>query len=721
MALRVRILLIVAAGLLLTTLALTTTGWIREQLLQERLASMAHTAQSSLWAEMLAAEDQQLDLRLDKLSLDNEFLQAARNSDKRALEKALIHLDLYPGLGQAVELVAILHPGQDPISLGLSLPQPLLDAASLDQVLTGEAVSGLRLGSNADAGKSVNNSASDSATGSATATVLSARLLPGNTEPVIAIVGRRAQHALNRLNERTGAASSLVDLRGQLLGTTNAELWKTTSHLVAPRLAQYFEHAVGEQIYAVNSTPINDLIGHDIGTLVTLSNATEEASSIAFLRHLTLGITVLLIATGLIGLYWYLGRSFAPLERAISALQALARGDTSVRLLHTRNDEIGRIAQAVATFRRNAQELARNRHQRERVRRRQERLIHTQLQQLAAATDMTSREEVMQLLNSTTPAAGSNHQAEDEQLRQLAAVMADLSQRIIDQHQRLTSMVVELREALVTKTRLAGLQQELQIASEVQRSILPQQLPEDARLQLHSHITPAREVGGDFYDYFMLDDEHLGLVIADVSGKGVPAALFMAITRTLLKATAMFVTAPSPCMRRLNDLLAAENEQMMFVTVFYGVLHLPTGQLRYVNAGHNPPYLLSANGDMQAVARTGGVAVAVSEDFVYKEGFLQLQPGDRLFLFTDGVTEAFNAQDEAFGEQRLEPILHNLAQTQAGPEEMTESVLKQVHLFENGAPQADDITCMSLLFCGSEARACGHSFEVAKVTGRSPV
>ena len=262
-------------------------------------------------------------------------------------------------------------------------------------------------------------------------------------------------------------------------------------------------------------------------------------------------------------------------------------------------------------------------------------------------------------------------------------------------------MVVELREALVTKTRLAGLEQELQIAAQVQLSILPRQLPDDPRVQLHCHITPAREVGGDFYDYFAIDAEHLGFVMADVSGKGVPAALFMAITRTLLKATALFVASPPLCIRKLNDLLARENEQMMFVTIFYGVLHLPSGQVHYVNAGHNPPYWLRGDASVQAVARTGGMAVAISEDFPYREGTLTLAPGEMLFLYTDGITEAFNPDAQEYGDARLASVLQGLNQRPTTPADICNAVLADVHQFERGAPQADDMTCMGLRYRGS--------------------
>ena len=681
MTLRLRIISIVAAGLLLTTLALLGFGWIREQLQQERIATLAQQAQESLWEQILVAEEHDMDTALDRLTTLPAFVSAARPQDSKALEKTLIAQNLVPGDGQLLQLLAVLRPGREAMSLGQPGPLPLLDSSSFEQLFSGEEINGLRLGSGN------------------LAMLLSARLVPGDGEPVLVVAGRNLSGALQRLSQRGQLQASLLDLRGTLLATTSDELWRPMAPLISPRQQQYFEAPIGAKIYSVTSHQVRDLARHEVGTLVTLKDDSRQVLASRFLARLAAGVTLFLIAVGLLGLSWYLRRSFQPLDQAIAALQALATGDTSVQLSHPRNDEIGRIAKAVTRFRHSAQELARTRSQRERVRRRQEQLIHQQLQQLADATDMTSREEVLQLLQS-----GDATQSDDSQLRQLALVMSDLTRRIAEQHKSLSSMVVELREALVTKTRLAGLEQELQIAAEVQRSILPQNMPTDPRLQLHCHITPAREVGGDFYDYFWLDSEHLGLVIADVSGKGVPAALFMAITRTLLKSTAAFVMSPSSCMRRLNDLLAAENEQMMFVTVFYGVLHLPSGQLRYVNAGHNPPYLLPAQpGDAEPVrtlARTGGVAVAVSEEFVYQEAVLQLQTGDRIFLFTDGVTEAFNHQQQEYGEQRLLATLREKATAHPDPESLTHAVLQSVHAFEDGAPQADDITCVSLLYLG---------------------
>ena len=684
MLLRTRITLIVALGLLLIVLGLGSAGLLREQLLQQRLAATALAGQTSLWGEMLAAEDRLLDQGLDRLLADGPFLLAARQRDRAALEKFLHTADLLPGPAQPLALVALVSARQETMAWGLVPTRPLLDSVSLDRATSGELVGGLRLSA------------------SSKPLVLATRVLPqqGTDGPVVLVLGRHALHTLKRFGSRTGASVNLLDLRGNLIASTDAALWQRTPVQVSPRTAQHGQQQADGRTYILNSIPVTDLASHAAGALVTLDEQSADADASRFLGRIALGGTLALVLAVLLGLNFYLGRSFRPLDRAITALQALARGDASVRLQHTGDDEIGRIAQAVVAFRRNAQELTAGRALRERVRRRQERLIQRKLQHLADATDMTSREEVLGLLNTTGTQADSPAHGDQELLRQLAAVMGDLTQRLIQQHQSLSSMVAELREALVTKIRLASLEQELQIAAQVQLSILPRQLPADRRVQLHCHITPAREVGGDFYDYFEIDAEHLGFVMADVSGKGIPAAFFMAITRTLLKATALFVATPTLCIRKLNDLLANENEQMMFVTIFYGVLHLPTGQVVYVNAGHNPPYLLRADGAVQEVPRTGGMAVAVNEGFPYSEGALNLAPGEMLFLYTDGITEAFDPDAQEYGDARLKSVLQGLHGSPLTPAEVCDAVLSDVHQFERGAPQADDITCMALRYKG---------------------
>lgn len=665
MLLRTRITGIVAGALLLTVLGLLGGSLLREQVLRQRLAESAQVAQAAQWAEALAAEDQWLDQSIDRLLLAPRVLQAMHQGEPQALQGTGLAL----GAGQPLALVALLDASGVPRVWGQAPGGVLLDADSLERASVGDTVEGLRL------------------LGDGRALVLSMRRLTHQGQNSVLVLARDVSHALAHMAERTGAALTLLDLHGRLLHTTDAALWREVATRVAQRGAQYAELELNGRSYAASGVPVHDLAGHAAGTLLMLSDQTQAAGASRFLGRLALGGTALLVLAVLLGLNAYLRRSLRPLERSIDALQALAQGDASVQLPYSGHDEIGRIARAVATFRRNAQDLAATRALRERVRRRQERLLRSKLELLAEATQQ--------------PLVLAGGHSDEEQLRQLAGVMNELSGRLIAQHRQLTGMVEELREALVTKTRLAGLEQELQIAAQVQLSILPREAPRDARVQLHCHITPAREVGGDFYDYFFIDDRHLGFVIADVSGKGVPAALFMTITRTLLKATAQFVAEPTQCVAQLNDLLAAENEQMMFVTLFYGVLQLDSGQLRYVNAGHNPPYLLRTDGSAAMLPRTGGIAVAVSEDFPYRHGSVELRAGDQIFLYTDGVTEAFDPDGQEYGDQRLAQALGAaLADTDRAPARIVAQVLADVHAFERGAPQADDITCVALRYLG---------------------
>jgi sigma-B regulation protein RsbU (phosphoserine phosphatase) len=194
----------------------------------------------------------------------------------------------------------------------------------------------------------------------------------------------------------------------------------------------------------------------------------------------------------------------------------------------------------------------------------------------------------------------------------------------------------------------------------------------------------------------MIDAEHLAVVVADVSGKGVPAAFFMAISRTLLKSSALHLRTPGATVQVLNDQLCADNEQMMFVTVFYGVLHLPSGRFDYVNAGHNPPVWLHG-GAAEFFPRGRSMALAVLEGQEFIEGSAQFAPGDTLVLYTDGVTEATNNEGVLMGDQALLAALSGAAVDAA---RLPEHVVQAVRAFENGAAQADDITVVALTYRG---------------------
>jgi sigma-B regulation protein RsbU (phosphoserine phosphatase) len=261
-----------------------------------------------------------------------------------------------------------------------------------------------------------------------------------------------------------------------------------------------------------------------------------------------------------------------------------------------------------------------------------------------------------------------------------------------------------LKLAVQEHDQLVSIRHELDIASEIQQSILPRTFPpfpERRDFEIFAEMIPAREVGGDFYDFFLIDDERLALVIGDVSGKGVPAALFMAVTRTLLKSTALAGLAPAECLRRVNNLLCADNDSEMFVTVFYGVMNTRTGVLTYSNGGHNPPYLLRSDGRAELLAGTGDMVLAALENNAYHEKIATLVAGDGVFLYSDGITEAMDDAGALFSDQRLAAFLG--ATNGASPEQLIRRVVENVKQYSGEAPQSDDITALAIRYLGTGA------------------
>jgi phosphoserine phosphatase RsbU/P len=245
------------------------------------------------------------------------------------------------------------------------------------------------------------------------------------------------------------------------------------------------------------------------------------------------------------------------------------------------------------------------------------------------------------------------------------------------------------------------MESELRIASEIQMSILPRSsltLAGTEAFELHALIRPAREVGGDFYDYFNLEDGRVCFVMADVSGKGIPAALFMAVTKTLIKGRAITSGKPARILQSVNDEVAAENDQNMFVTVFCGIMDLQSGRVVYSNGGHNPPVLLKRGGEAAYVREPVSLLVGIIADTPYAEGEITLGPGDCLFLYTDGVVEAQNTAGEFFGDDRLLALLQRAPEQD--PEGLSNLVLSEVRAFSGEAEQSDDITMMAIRWKG---------------------
>jgi sigma-B regulation protein RsbU (phosphoserine phosphatase) len=264
----------------------------------------------------------------------------------------------------------------------------------------------------------------------------------------------------------------------------------------------------------------------------------------------------------------------------------------------------------------------------------------------------------------------------------------------------LKTYIKELTETAAAKERIES---ELRVAHDIQMGILPRifpPFPDRTDLDIYATLLPAREVGGDLYDFFFMDDDHLCFSVGDVSGKGVPASLFMAVTKILIKAKAVQGLAPETILSRVNEDLALENPSELFVTLFLGILNVRTGELVYSNGGHPSPYIIGADGKIYPLASTGGLALGIMNDFVYTSHSARINKGDDIFVFSDGVTEAADTRYDLFEEKRLEEALARLKGQPA--KALISGVLEKIHDFTGSAPQADDITMLMVSYFGSD-------------------
>ena len=261
--------------------------------------------------------------------------------------------------------------------------------------------------------------------------------------------------------------------------------------------------------------------------------------------------------------------------------------------------------------------------------------------------------------------------------------------------------LIEWREALESRDKLISLQNELDVASKMQQSILPTRFPENPSYQAYGSMEPARNVGGDFFDIIRLDGGRIGIAIADVSDKGVPAALFMMSSRTVLRGAAIGTSSPGDVLYEMNNALYENNEAAMFVTVFYAVFDPANRQFVYANGGHNTPLIVNAAGQAEPLPLTGGVALAMLPDIEYRYNSVTLAPGDTVVLYTDGVTEAINDVEEEFGMDRLQNVFTGAPPRDA--REANDAIFGAVRGFVGETPQFDDITCVTLRNRGPEA------------------
>ncbi|MBQ6325796.1 MAG: SpoIIE family protein phosphatase [Clostridia bacterium] len=281
-----------------------------------------------------------------------------------------------------------------------------------------------------------------------------------------------------------------------------------------------------------------------------------------------------------------------------------------------------------------------------------------------------------------------------DEIEALAESFATLSARTLQ-------YVDEVKKVTAEKERIGA---ELSLATDIQASMLPHifpAFPMRSEFDIYASMDPAKEVGGDFYDYFLIDDDHLGLVIADVSGKGVPAALFMMASKIILQSVAMLGNSPAEILRRTNEAVCSNNEAQMFVTVWLGILELSTGKLTAANAGHEFPALRQPNEKFELYKDKHGFVIGGMEGVRYKEYEIQLEPGSKLFVYTDGVAEATSAEQELYGTERMIDALNT--DPDATPQQILKNVRASVDGFVKEAEQFDDLTMLCIEYKGANS------------------
>ena len=280
--------------------------------------------------------------------------------------------------------------------------------------------------------------------------------------------------------------------------------------------------------------------------------------------------------------------------------------------------------------------------------------------------------------------------------------LRDLSRQLAHMMATIKDYMVNLKQITAEKERIGA---ELNVATQIQADMLPRifpPFPEMKEIDLYATMKPAKEVGGDFYDFFLVDDDHICLVMADVSGKGVPAALFMVIAKTLIKNQAQLGKSPSEILANVNDQLCEGNEAELFVTVWLAIVEVSTGRGIAANAGHEHPAICRKGGQYELAVYRHSPAVATMEGLRFREHSFELHPGDRLFVYTDGVAEATNASNELFGTDRMLAVLNK--NPNASPLELLQNVKQGINEFVADAPQFDDITMLSFAYEGNEGK-----------------
>ena len=508
----------------------------------------------------------------------------------------------------------------------------------------------------------------------------------------------------------------ILNRRGRLLLTHKQEIWEQYGESIdLNELNRLQTISKDDRFFSVTVVPQVAELGSLVARFVNVEEVTEQVLEQRNISRLTILFIAVFTLVSIFLLYFYMRFAFAPLSEGVKVLESLTKGDL-MRFAEMKSgkDEVGQIGNAVNVFRSGMVTLNRYRRSRDRQRARQERFIFREMTKLADTLDGDDQTAVIQEFDNIAKRIESSSTSDStddamtgvdltsdefdarafhgsDSLVLMATAFHTMSDRVQDQHRR-------LREALETKQAFTALRKELDIATRVQLSILPQKSEKAKTFEIVGGMWPAKEVGGDFFDYFRIDDDNFGIAVADVSGKGVPAALFAVMASTTLRGIAPHVGSPGAILEDVNNFLEEHNDENLFITFFYGVLHEPTGRFTYANGGHNAPVIIDENG-VNLLDLTDGMVLGMFDGMVFEEAYFDLTPGSKMVLFTDGIPEAFNGAGEAYGDDRLLDKLKELPNRGAADDVKT--IVQSVDNFVGEAPQFDDITCVVLHYKGS--------------------
>ena len=578
MLLRTRIVLIFSLATLALLIAVAVPLWIVQGLAEEALSTARQEAQEAAWKAGLADAATPYEILSYQLTSDPAALDAVQKGDAPATIRLLSNAQQR---GRVTRMDILTPEGRlFASSAGMAADSPMIDTTNLrNRVAQDPWLGGVEA----------------SADGKVQVVVTSA--FPGGFFVTVAAPAEPVLQALARRGDRS---LFLIDRTGGMLLSTDPAGWPLLAAARASSGNQPAELFRDGRTYSVNSTPLLNTAGIEIATLVFVQDATAAAQRRSLVLLTTGSAALLVFAALLMALYGFTKGALDPLSEITRVIRAMAAGDAMVSAdIPDRRDEVGAIAGAVEVFRRDIVTLARNRVTETLRQAQQQALIRREMVNLAGMLEEDEREELLADLRGMEAASSESGTALAEGFKGMAA-------RVVAQHRKLADLLAErtrdleiVRQALDERAQLSRLRQELEVARHLQLSSLPQVFPPfpDRRdFEVYAAMEPAKEVGGDFYDFALLGGDRLALMIGDASGKGVSAAMFIAMGRSILRSAIVRGASPGQALALANSTLAVENHTMMFATVFVGVLDLRTGWLTYSSAGHNPPYLVTPAG-----------------------------------------------------------------------------------------------------------------------------